>query len=125
MLQQTAPRLQPPKSRSAPKYKQRAVEIESNGSESGSLSHNSDDRYKCTSATSKHHPHKQKRKHQCRRRETSVEEVEVSTRDDGDTEVVEVGEDENENDGTLTGAQNELNEESTDGAPMTEGQSVS
>ena len=49
----------------------------------------------------------------------------MSTRDDADTEVVEVGKDENENDGTLTGAQNELNEESTDGAPMTEGQLVS
>ena len=46
-------------------------------------------------------------------------------RDDADTEIVEIGEDEDEDDGTLTSAQNEVDEQHTDGALMTEGQSVS
>ena len=101
--QWSAPQSSPPKFGSTPKHKPRAVEIESNGSESGSLSSSSGDQYKCTSA----------------------EGVDELTRDDANTKIVEIEDDKDEDDRTLTSTQNEVNEQHTNGALMTEGQLVS
>ena len=119
--QWAATRPQPPTSRSVLKSKQKTVD---DGSDSDSSQNISDGGTRGrTSGSSKYRSCGQKRKRRRRRESTSVDEVEESLPREIDTEeVVEERGSEEEIDARTV---NNVDGESTDAVPMTEGQSVS